>query len=146
MSISIFGGKQRAQPLVVWTEDGRIVVDEGSVEKGYVVDHKTMEAWGLSAESCVRKRGTDTPYLLISEREFAPLPLSGRTQGHSFASKELDRIAAESCDQELAQIAKKSIRNKIADTVRLIVTIFAVMVGVLVIVTLLTSGVLHVNP
>ena len=138
-----FWNKKRSQPCLVWTEDGRIVADEEVVEKGYCVDHKTMESWGLSADNCVVKRGTDVRYLLLSEREFAPLPLAGMTVGRRFTEKELDRIAAESCDTQLAQIAKKSIRNKIADTVRLIATIFACIVALLILVALLSSGKLH---
>jgi len=113
------------------------------VEKGYIVDHKTMEAWGLSSNSMVPKLGTEIPYLLLAEREFAPLPLAGFAGSKKFTDQEIDRIAAESCDMELAQIAKKSIRNRIADTVRLIAIIFAIMVVVLVAIAALSSGTLH---
>lgn len=138
--LGIFKAK-RVQSCLILTEDGRLVTSQLKVEKGYIVDHKTMEAWGLFPD-CVPKKGTNELYQIMCERDAAPISLDG--EGSRKLTEDLiNKIAEENCDQELAQIVKKSIRNRMLDTLRTVILIFAVLIVVMVVFGLVTTGKLH---
>lgn len=131
--------QKRVQNCLILTEDGRIVTTELAVEKGYIVDHKTMEAWGLFPDSCVKRRGTAEVYQVMSERDSAPIPLDGA--GTPKLTEEIiSKIAEEHADEALANVVKKSLKNKMADTLRTVILIFAVLVALMVVFGLVTTG------
>jgi len=136
--LDIFKAK-RVQSCLILTEDGRIVTSQLKVEKGYIVDHKTMEGWGLFPDSCVLKKGTNELYQLMCERDAVPIPLNGEGS-RKLTEDIINKIAEENCDQELAQIVKKSIRNRLLDTLRTVILIFAVLIVVMVVFGLVTTG------
>lgn len=139
--LGLFRAK-RIQNCLILTEDGRIASSKLTVEKGYVVDHKTMEAWGLFPGSCVLRQGTNELYQIMSERDSAPIPLNGEGS-RKITEDIISRIAEENCDQELAQIVKKSIKNKMADTLRTVILVFAIVIVLMVVFGLITTGKLH---
>jgi hypothetical protein len=139
------GGKKRQQSCLILTEDDRVVLEPLPVIKGYAVNHKTHEAWGLHSDGMVPERGTGKIVLVVSERAVAPVAIRGQGKnGLCKLGQSVSAIASESADEALAQVHKKSFRNKLADTLRLVVIIFAVTVVVIVVFSLITTGKLQI--
>lgn len=139
------GGKKRQQNLLILTEDGRIVLESVPVIKGYAANHKTHEAWGLHSDGMVPERGTSKIVQVVCERAVAPIAIRGQGKnGLCKLGQTVSAIAEESADEALAQVHKKSFRNKLADTLRLVVLIFAITVVVVLVFSLITTGKLQI--
>jgi hypothetical protein len=142
LGISI--GKKRKQNCLLLTEDSRILDIKLSVVKAYVVEHKTAEAWVLYPDSRIPERGTNHLFQVITERDAAPMSLNGQGKENSKRLKDtISKIAQENASAARANIQKKSQKNKYAETLQLLMIIFAITVGVLVIFGLFASGKLH---
>jgi hypothetical protein len=143
--INVSIGKKRKQECLLLTEDGRILDISLSVVKGYVVEHKTSEAWGLFPDSRIPERDTNHLYQVITERDCAPMSLNGhKAQDYSKRMKDtISKIAQENASAARANIQKKSVKNKMAETLQLLAIIFGITIGLLVIFGLLASGKLH---
>jgi len=139
---NIFKRNKRQQNCLILTEDGRIVDTALPVEKGYIVDHKTMEAWGLFPDCCIPQEGGKSLFQVMCERDATPIPVSGNTS-NKITQKIVSQIAEEHVDQSLAHIARKSLKNKMADTLRTVILIFAILVAGMVVFGLVTTGKLH---
>lgn len=142
LGISI--GKKRKQDCLLLTEDGRILDIKLSVVKGYVVEHKTGEAWALYPDSRIPEKGTNRLLQVITERDAAPISVDGQRKDNSKRLKDMiSKIAQENASAARANIQKKSFKNKYAETLQLLLIIFAITVGVLVIFGLFATGKLH---
>lgn len=141
----MFGiGKKRKQNCLLLTEDGRILHISLPVVKGYVVEHKTAEAWGLYPDSRIPEKGTNHLYQILTERDAAPMSLNGQKQDYSKRLKEtISKIAQENASAARAAIQKKSLKNKTAETLQLLAIIFGITICVLVIFGLFSTGKLH---
>ena len=140
-----FGGKRRKQRCLILTEDSRIVEESLPVIKGYVVSAKTQEAWELFPDSRIPERGTNHLFQVITERDCAPMSLDGQKQDNSKRLKEtMSKIAQESASAARANIQKKALKNKFAETLQVLMIIFAVIIGVLVIFGLFATGKLNI--
>jgi hypothetical protein len=137
------GGNKRQQLNLIFTEDGRIVKESLPVVKGYVASHKTREAWGLHSDGMVHERGTGKVYQVVCERAVAPINIRGGG-GLCHLGQSINEIAEENADEALAQVQKKSFRNKMADTLRMVVLIFAIAVVVIVLFGLISTGKLKI--
>jgi hypothetical protein len=138
-------GKKRKQSCLLLTEDGRILDIKLPVVKGYVVEHKTAEAWGLFPDSRIPERGTNRLFQVITERDCAPMSLNGQKsdKGNMRMKKDMSQIAQENAQAARAAIQKKSAKNKIAETLQLLAIIFGIVVCVLVVFGLISTGKLH---
>jgi hypothetical protein len=137
-------GKKRKQDCLLLTEDGRILDIKLPVVKGYVVEHKTGEAWGLYPDSRILEKNTHRLVQVITERDAAPISLNGQGKDNSKRLKEMiSKIAQENASAARANIQKKSARSKYAETLQLLMIIFGIIIGVLVIFGLFATGKLH---
>lgn len=125
------------------TEDGRILDLSMKVVKGYVVEDKTLEAWGLFPDLLVPDRETGKPCLIISERDLTPMALGKARVKHTIATAQIEKIAEQSADADIAKQEAKSFKNKIADALGTIAIIFAITVCIIVIFGLISTGKLH---
>jgi hypothetical protein len=141
--------KKRKQDCVLLTEDGRILELSLSVDRGYMADHKTEEAWELFPDCCIPKRGTNRLSLVITERDMAPMSLNGKEEeGGEEAEKkrakraeeQLTQIAQESAAEARGGLQKKTLKSKTAETLQLLAIIFGITVCVLVLASLFMSG------
>ena len=131
----------RQQNLLVLTEDQRIAVERLPVEKGCVVGHDTQEAWVLSFDSLAPKRGTDITYLVVGERETAPICLNGNgKEKQKSTTKLVEAIAAESREEAHFNLKKKEKKDKAADILQILILGFALVTVVVIIAALLTTG------
>ena len=135
--------KKRKQDCLLLTEDGRILEISLPVVRGYVAEQKTQEAWGLYPDYRIPKRGTNRLAQVITERDMAPMSLNGDKHQAKRAKVELSKIAQESASEARANVQKKSLKSKTAETLQLLLIILAVTVGVLVLFGLFMSGKLH---
>ena len=138
------GSKKRTQNCLLLTEDSRILDIKEPVVKGYVVDHKTAEAWGFFPDSCIPERGTNRLYEVITERDCAPVSLNGNTENYSTRmKKEMSRIAQENAEADRASIQRKSQHNKMLETIQLLAIIFGIFFCLLVLIWVISSGGIH---
>ena len=131
-------GSKRKQNCLILTEDGRIEKATPPVVKGYAVDHKTMEAW-LLPNNPIPEISTGKMFSVIFERDAAPFSIDGDNT-RKLTEESIALIAGESADEALAQLEKKSFKNKMADTLRLVIIIFAITVVLIVIFGLISTG------
>ena len=121
------------------TEDDRMLDIKLDVVKEYVVERKTAEAWGLIPSACIPERGTNKPFLVITERDCAPVSLNGQNYSKKMKLM-MSQIAQENASAARSSIQRKSQKNKVAETLQLLAIIFGIFVCLLVIFGLLTSG------
>jgi len=124
------------------TEDGRILLIVLSVEKGYAVEHKTLEAWGLFPDSCIAERDTKKSFQVITERDCAPMSLNGGDNS-KLMKDALSKIAQEKASEARSNVQRKSLKSKTTETLLLLAIIFGVVIGMVVIFGLFASGKLH---
>ena len=139
--MGLFNKPKRIQRAVIETEDGRLVIAELAVEKGYMVDHKTHEAWGLYPESLIPRAGTKDAYVFLDERDAAPIVFDGTTISRKSLKGLLSGIAQESRKQTQYEVQEKQGRDKIAKALSLTVTICAICVVLVVVVSIFTGGI-----
>ena len=139
------GGNKRRQRLLVATEDMRLEPATLPVEKGYVVDDKTREAWAASVRNIIPNRETSGSVMFVYEREAAPPTFLGKTQdalARREFKKNLNTIAKESLNDTLYELQRDSDKNKMASLLRFVILIVAVLAVVLVVAGLLMNGTL----
>jgi len=140
----MFGiGKKRKEDCLLLTEDSRILEIVLSVEKGYAVEHKTREAWGLFPDSCIAERGTKKSFQVITERDCAPMSLNGGGDNSKLMKDALSKIAQEKASEARSNVQRKSLKSKTTETLLLLAIIFGVVIGMVVIFGLFASGKLH---
>lgn len=135
-----FDKSKRVQKALIETEDGRIVPVELAVEKGYMVDHKTREAWGLFHESLIPKSGTKDMYVLLDERDAAPLVFDGKSISRKSLKDLISDIAKESRKQTQYEIQERQNRDRISKAMSLAVTCCAICVVITVVFSMIFSG------
>ena len=138
--MGLFSKPKRVQKAVIETEDGRLVITELAVEKGYMVDHKTHEAWGLYPESLIPRAGTKDTFVFLDERDAAPIVFDGTTISRKSLKGLLSGIAQESRKQTQYEVQEKQNRDRIAKALSLTVTISAICVVLVVVVSIFTGG------
>lgn len=134
--------KTRRQDNLLLTEDSRILKVSMPVVKGYVVEHKTVEAWGLFPDSRIPERGTDHLYQVITERDAAPMSLNGGDNSKRLKAT-ITQIAQENASQARADVQRESARSKLTGTLQLLLIILGITVAVVVIFGLFMSGKVH---
>lgn len=142
----IFSPKKRLQNALVATEDMRLVPAKLPVEKGYVMDDKTKEAWALTSRNLLTHRDSSQSVLFVFEREAAPPSFLGQTKDRELkkAFKEnLKVIAREALNETLYGLQEDQERNKFSALLRFIILILAILAIVLVAAGLIMSGNLH---
>lgn len=132
---------KRIQKTVIETEDGRLVIAELAVEKGYMVDHKTHEAWGLYPESLIPRVGTKDMYVFLDERDAAPLVFDGKSISKKSLKTLLSGIAQESRKQTQYEVQEKQSRDRISKALSLTITCCAICTVLVVVVSIFTGGV-----
>lgn len=133
---------KRKQNCLLLTEDDRMLDIKLDVVKEYVADHKTTEAWGLIPDACIQERGTNKSFLVITERDCAPVSLNGQNYSKKMKSI-MSQIAQENASAARASIQRKAQKNKVAETLQLLAIIFGIFLCLLVLLGLFTSGKLH---
>lgn len=138
-------GKKRIQNVLILTEDNRIVPAQLDVEKGYMVDHRTSEAWATTANpnSQIPRRGTRAMYTLIDERDAAPIEIGGGGLTKKELSKQINSIAQESRKAAQYEVQKKQGRDKLAGLLGTSVLAIAVTVCLILVFQLIISGNVH---
>jgi len=133
----IWGGpKQRA---LILTEDGRIQESRLRVERGFLVDHRFRQAWGLMPTASTSLRGTMKSFQILYERGLAPYsPAAGKWL--AYGEKSVSEIAAECLAETLASLPKVGSRDKLAEAVKLVILVFALLIGLVVVAGLLGGG------
>lgn len=137
---SIWGApKQRA---LILTEDGRIQETRLRVERGFLIDHRFRQAWGLMPTASTVLRGTTKPFQLLYERALAPYsPTAGKWL--SYGEKSVSEVARECLAETLASLPKIGSRDKLAEAVKLVIIVFALLIGLVVVAGLLSGGQLN---
>ena len=127
----------------MFTEDSRVLEIRPAGMRGYVVDHKTQEAWGLHPDLRITKKGTNRLFQIITERDTAPVSLNGKGDkkgDKKRAHATISQIALESAAEARTNLPKETVQNKNAETIQLLAIILGVTVGILVLVALFMSG------
>lgn len=142
MALFGFLKKKRQQAVLILTEDNRIVPAHLAVEKGYMVDHATSEAWAMttSANSQVPKKGTKVMYRLIDERDAAPLELGGGGLTKKQYSEQINKIGQESRKAAQYEVQKHQGKDRLRSMIGISVTFIAVTVCVILVFQLIVSG------
>lgn len=70
-------GQSRVQENLLLTMDGRLVVYDLDVERGYEVSNDLQMAWGLDSSNQVRNQKTKNLTQVICEYDAAPIAISG---------------------------------------------------------------------
>lgn len=142
--MALFGlfRKKRVQNVLVLTEDGRIVPTQMEVVKGYMVDHRTSEAWALTTGeySQVQKRGQKSMWRLVDERDAAPLEVGKGGMSKKKLSAMVSGIAKEARKAASYEIQKKQGKDKLASALGTSVVMLTALVMFLMVVQLLVSG------
>jgi hypothetical protein len=128
-----FDQPKRLQKVLIVTEDGRIIPTVLNVEKGYMVDHKTHEAWGLYPDSLVRKANTNDMYALLDERDAAPMVVEGKGITQKSLKELITDIAKESRKQTQYEVQEKQIKDRLAKAMTIAITCCAICLIVVVI-------------
>jgi len=143
MAINPFAKAKRRQGVLIFTEDSRIVEDTFPVNRGYVVDAKEREAYFIDAEALIKAQTGKVSILPVSERSAVPLYLGvGNVkwgQRVKVLNLHLKTIAQENLEKALAALPDKASKDKIADTVRLVILLFAITAVCLILAGLLSS-------
>jgi len=129
--------------LLVLTEDQRVVMARLPVEKGCVRDDKTQEAWVLWHESLVRRENSNESYLVVSERDVAPLCLNGNSSASKDITKLVNAIAAESRERAHFNLEKQNRKDKLAEILQVLILGGAVVAVIVIIAGLVLSGRFH---
>ncbi len=144
MNLNPFAKAKRKQAVLILTEDSRIVEDAFPVNRGYVVDSKEREAYFLDAEALIKPKTGKASVLPVSERSAVPLYLGvGNVKWGprvKALNGQLTTIARENLEKTLAALPEKASKDKIADTFRLVILIFAILAVILILAGLLSSG------
>jgi len=135
-----FSLKRRLQQCLVLTEDDRIVESALSVEKGYMVDHNTSEAWTLHPGSMVRKRGADKSFALVDERDAASISLNGLGPNKKALNETINIIAKEARKEAQYKIQRNQAKDKLASAFKFVLILAAVMTAMVTIAALFFSG------
>lgn len=141
--MALFGlGKRRIQNVLILTEDNRIVPAQLEVEKGYMVDHRTSEAWAVTASpnSQLPRRGTKAHYRLIDERDAAPIEIGGGGLTKKEYSKQIDQIAQEARKAAQYEIQKHQGKDKLRQLLGITVLSVAVTTCLILVFQLVVSG------
>ena len=130
---SSFGGK-RKQQVKVLTEDSGIVDAELNVERRYATSPKSMEAWGLNRIQQVKDKITGKYVQFISEISYNPLtlwPSSDKKEDKS-VKHNINEIAGEAVDDELAYIDERKRKNSMLVILGIIASLLTLVVCALV--------------
>jgi hypothetical protein len=142
--MALFGlfKSKRVQNVLILTEDNRIVPAQLEVEKGYMVDHKTSEAWAMtvSENAQIPRRGTKAMYRLIDERDAAPLELDGSGLSKKQYKDQINGIAKEARKAAQYEVQKHQGKDRMRTMIGLSVLSIACTVCLLLVFQLIISG------
>ena len=125
------------------TDDHRIREVNLEIDAGFAVDHRSNRAWGLMPEAIIRLRGSQTPYLVLYERASAPYsPVRGKWLG--FDEGAVKRLAKQRFAEAFTELPKQAIAAKAAWTFRLCIAGLTLVVAVMSLTVLATSGHLRI--
>ena len=130
------------QNVLILTEDNRIVPAQLQVEKGYMVDHKTNEAWAISTNpnSQIPRRGTKAMYGLIDERDAAPIEIGGGGLTKRDFASQVNDIAREARKAAQYEVQKSQGKDKFRQLIGLSVLFIAVTTCLILVFQLIISG------
>ena len=136
-----FGKNKRQHGVLLLTENDRVLELSLPVDIACLTDDETEQGWALMSECIFPKRGTDAPYLLISERDIAPIRINGNGASLRKASDKLcDQLVHEARRQAHFRYEKGKNKDKLADALVLLTLSTFVLFGIVVIVGLIGSG------
>lgn len=136
-----FGKNKRQHGVLLLTEDDRVLELSLPVDIGCLTDDMTEQGWALMSECVFHKRGVDSPYLLISERDIAPIQIKGNGASLRKASDtQCNRLVHEARRQAHFRFEKGKNKDKLADALVLLTLLTFVLFGIVVIVGLIGSG------
>lgn len=111
-----------------------------AVEKGYMVEHSTEEAWVLHPGSLVRKRGTNVSYALVDERNAAPISLNGHGMPRKGLKDMINAIAQESRKAAQYKIQRHQTKDKLAGVIKFSAILLTILTVVVTVGILIFSG------
>jgi hypothetical protein len=136
-----FQKAKREQLCLIVCEDRKIDEAPLPIEKGYMVDDKTSEAWHLCHALLLPYQGTRRLVSLISERDAVPLsPFGGLSEEERQRFSNVNQIAREELYRTLQQLDEDQKKNKIASAIKFTVLIVAVMFALVTLVSLVQGG------
>jgi len=139
-----FQKAKREQLNLIFCEDRKIDEAPLPIEKGYMVDDKTTEAWHLCHSFLLPYQGTRRLVSLISERDAVPLsPFGGLSKEGRERFSNVNQIAREELHRTLQQLDKDQKQHMVASAIKFTVLIVAVLFALVVLVSLFQGG--HVN-
>lgn len=139
-----FQKAKREQLNLIFCEDRKIDEAPLPIEKGYMMDEKTSEAWHLCHNLLLPYQGTRRLVALISERDAVPLsPFGGLSKEERERLSSVNQIAREELHRTLQQLDNDQKQNKIASAIKFTVLIVAVLFALVVTVSLFQGG--HVS-
>jgi len=138
---TIFGKKNRKINLLVDCADGHLERRKAEVQGRFAINHKSLEAWGLSPYHLVEFEGKTLE--LVVDDDCNPISLDG----HDWVIDSLNAVVEEQYEIETQRLQEKSrIKTKAALLISTGVLALALTVVVLVVAGLIQSGTLQVMP
>jgi hypothetical protein len=140
-------GKRRRsarQDVKLLTELGDIVGLEFETEPGYIVSSDTVEAWHQDYNQQTKDEKRGRVFQVISERSKNPLKIFQERKPVKGQTTEV--IASQTQDSELAFMNSKREKNKMLIWVGIIAALLAVVISIVVLVKLKSSGNHTVTP
>jgi len=138
--------KKRQQNVLFFTEDSRIVQGTLSVERGYVVDESGLEAYFLDSDALRRRKGDRVPCLPVCEASAVPLYFASdkdRAERLRVLKPMMTQIARESLRKTQSNLTELASKDKLAETLRFLAILFAIIFVLLIMAGLISSGNLH---
>jgi hypothetical protein len=137
-----FQKAKREQLNLIFCEDRKIDEAPLPIEKGYMMDEKTSEAWHLCHALLLPYQGTRRLVSLISERDAVPLsPFGGLSEEERLRFSDADKIAKEELYRTLQQLDKDQKTHQIASAIKFTVLIVAVLFALVVLVNMFQHGI-----
>jgi len=113
----------------IFTEDNGVSDGELEVNHRHATSPRDLAAWGLSRTQQVIDRATGAYCQFISTVSYQPLRLFPGLSDEN-ESKNIDEIAAEAVDDELAYVDERKRKGRLTLYVGIIAVIFAIIVSI----------------
>ena len=137
----LLGKNKRQHGVLLLTEDDRVLELSLPVDIGCLTDDLTEQGWALMSECVFPKRGTGSPFLLISERDITPIQIKGNGASlYKESNKQCKRLVQEARRQAHFRYEKEKKKDKLADALVLVTLLTFALVGIVVMVGLIGSG------
>jgi len=137
----ITGKTKREHGALLLTEDARVLELSLPVDIACLTDDMTEQGWALMSDCVFPKKSTDSPFLLISERDIAPIQVNGNGASLRKASdKQCNQLVQEARRQAHFRFEKGKKKDKLADALVLLTLLTFALFGIVVVVGLIGSG------